>query len=276
MLYEKIYLRDDDPDVFLTAYAPTCNEGMSKRPAVLILPGGAYSFVSFREGEPIAFRFLSAGVAAFVLTYSVGKKAAFPRPLIDVALAMKYIKRHAEEFYVDEKRVFVAGFSAGGHLAAAAGTLWHMDCLKAEGDDPENVMQRPAGMILVYPVISSKPGLIQPDSFYNLLGTSQPSEEELGRYSIEDCVDSRTVPAFLMHTYQDTCVPVANSLVMAEALASNGIPFELHVYPKGGHGLSTADPETSLGNPVCEIPKVAGWIDLAIQWLKETGGAADE
>ena len=119
MLYDKIYLRDDDPDVFLTVYAPTCNEGMSKRPAVLILPGGAYYGVSFREGEPIAFRFLSAGVAAFVLTYSVGEKAAFPKPLIDVALAMKYIKKHAEEFYVDEKRVFVAGFSAGGHLAAA-------------------------------------------------------------------------------------------------------------------------------------------------------------
>ncbi len=277
MLYEKIHLRDDDPDVYLTVYAPTCNEGMAQRPAVVILPGGAYYGVSFREGEPIAFRFMSAGIVAFVLTYSVGEKAAFPRPLIDVSLAMRYIKKHAETYHVDENRVFVAGFSAGGHLAASVGTLWHLDCLKTEGDDPANAPQKPAGMILAYPVISSETALMEPNSFYNLLGTRNPTDEELKRYSIEKCVDSRTVPAFLMHTFEDTCVPVGNSLVMAEALAANGISFEMHIYPYGGHGLSTADPETSLGNPVCEIPKVAGWLDLAIDWLKSIRmGGADE
>ena len=265
MISKVIQLRDDDPDITLTTYVQ--DEGWKKRDAMLVIPGGGYSCVcADREGEPIALAFAARGVNAFVLNYSVGKKSLFPRPLADASLAMAYIKDHAEEFHIDPERVFCVGFSAGGHLAASLGTLWHLDSVDKMTGLPHG-KNRPAGMILCYAVLISGEGAHK-GSFYNILGTTEPTDEQLALYSIEKHIDDNTAPAFLMHTANDPVVPVKNALDVAEALAAKGKQFELHIYPDGPHGVALGDWQTGRGNTAWCDSKVARWVDDAIYWME--------
>ena len=233
MNYQVIHLRDDDPDITLTAYV--ADEKWKTRDAMLVIPGGGYGCVcDDREGEPIALAYLARGVNAFVLKYSVGKKAVFPRPLADASLAMAYIKDHAEEFHIDPDRVFCVGFSAGGHLSASLGTLWHLDSVDEMTGLPHG-KNKPRGMVLCYAVLSAGQ-MAHKGSFYNILGTTEPTDEQLDLYSIEKHIDENTVPAFLMHTAEDQVVPVENALYMAEALSAKKVPFEMHISPCGPRG----------------------------------------
>lgn len=264
MINKKIQLRGDDPEITLTTYVQ--DEPWRKRDAILVIPGGGYSCVcSDREGEPIALAFLARGVNAFVLHYSIGEKAVFPQPLIDASLAMKYIKEHAEEFHINPDRVFCTGFSAGGHLAASLGTFWNLPALKDAGiAEGEN---KPAGMILCYAVLIAGEGAHK-GSFYRILGTDKPTEEELALWSIEKHIDENTVPAFFMHTSNDPVVPVRNALDTASAMAAKGMQFELHIYPDGPHGVALGDWQTARGNKAHDNRQIARWVDDAIYWME--------
>ena len=146
MEIKKIALKNNEPDVFLMAYLPF--SGDSSADAILICPGGGYANVcDGHEGEAIAMAFCARGFRCFVLKYSVGEKAKFPTPLMEASLAIVHIKDHAEKYGVDPERVFVMGFSAGGHLAASLGTLWHKDWLNAHLNIPFG-KNKPKGMIL--------------------------------------------------------------------------------------------------------------------------------
>ena len=236
-----------------------------KRKAILICPGGAYAFCSNREGEPIATAVLAAGYNAFVLDYSVknkdqkGKK--FPGQLIEAALAMKFIKDNAEKFHIDPDYVFVTGYSAGGHLAASLGILYGSDYVTSAIDMPENYA-RPAGMILAYPVISGGE-YAHRGSFDNILHNDRENPAAIAETSLENRVDENTVPTFLWHTREDTTVPVENSLLLATSLAKNNIPFEMHIYPYGGHGISLANRVVSASNPTA-----AQWFGEAVRWME--------
>lgn len=268
MTTEKIFLRPEDEKVTLTTYISNDEPElkMPPRPAMVVFPGGGYHFLSDREAEPIAKVFFAAGYQVFILRYSVEPNAVFPRPLVEASRAIVHIRENAAKYNVDPARVFVVGFSAGGHLAASIGTLWHEDYAKASPDMPEG-LNRPTGMILSYPVISSGP-CAHCGSFYNLLGTKTPTEEQKRAYSLELHVDEHTVPVFIWHTASDTCVPVQNSLLFASALAEHKIPFEMHIFPKGPHGLALANEQTSSGNPGLIYPEVAQWVEEAIDWMK--------
>lgn len=260
MINKVINLRDDDLDITLTTYVQ--DDAHTKRDAILVIPGGGYSHVcADREGEPIAMAFMARGVNAFVLKYSINEKAVFPRPLIDASLAMKHIKEHADEYRINPERVFCTGFSAGGHLAASLGTFWNIPEL---GELRE--VNRPCGMILCYPVISGGKWAHK-GSFYNLLGTNTPTDEEIDRWSIEKHVTDDTVPAFMWHTSNDGAVPVKNSLLLASALAEAGKQFELHVYPDGPHGMAMGDWQTAHGNSAMIDEQVARWVDDAVYWM---------
>lgn len=263
MINKVIQLRDDDPEITLTTYVQ--DEAWKKRDAILVIPGGGYSCVcSDREGEPIALAFLSRGVNAFVLHYSVGKKAVFPRPLIDASLAMKHIKEHAEEYHIDPERVFCTGFSAGGHLAASLGTFWNIPEI-TEAGIPEGI-NKPAGMILCYAVLIGGEGAHK-GSFYNILGKTDPTDEELSRWSIEKHIGEQTVPAFFMHTSNDPVVPVRNALDTASVMAAQHKKFELHIYPDGPHGVALGDWQTGRGNKACDDAKIAEWVENAVYWM---------
>lgn len=238
---------------------------MPPRPAIVVFPGGGYSFCSKREAEPIALQFLAAGFNAFVLDYSLKEDAVDHRPLVDASRAVAYVRTHAAEYNVDPERIFVIGFSAGGHLAASIGTLWHEDYAKAS-PDMEYGMNRPNGMILVYPVITAGP-FAHRGSIANLSGTAEYTEAQTHLYSLEEHVDERTVPAYICHSFMDKGVPVENTLLFISAMAEKGIPFEARVFPRGPHGFSLATAETNQGNPV-DYPEVAQWMDEAIAWTR--------
>ena len=255
---KRVFLRDDDPDICLDVYLA---QDAAPRKALLICPGGGYGgLADFREGTAMAEAFLPHGFQCFVLHYSVGRKRPFPAQLIEASKAIVHIKDNAAEYGIDPEKVFVMGFSAGGHLAACCGTLWKHPAVTEALGVPCGY-NKPRGMLLIYPVIAGHPG-----SFYNLLCKDDPTEEELHAVQLDGKVDGDTVPAFLMHTANDPVVPVTDSLAMAQALRKHKIPFEMHIYPNGPHGIALANERTALGNPYMVNDAVAKWVELSVLW----------
>lgn len=262
MVHEKIYLRENSEESYITTYIlddmPMDSGIYRKKPLVVVIPGGGYEFVSPREGEPIALKFNSMGFNAVVLNYVIN--APYPQSLIDASNAVVYVREHAEEWNVDADKIFVCGFSAGGHLAASISIMSG----KEEAIMREDGMNKVNGMILSYPVISS--GEFAHRGSFNAIGATE--EELLTKTSLELQVDKNTPPAFIWHTFSDTCVPVENSLLMANALKKNDVPFELHIYPDGPHGLSLSN-EITANNDDMNVPHVRNWIDMAGKWIKD-------
>ena len=230
------------------------------RPAVLVIPGGGYGCVcESTEGEPIARKFNELGFHAFVLQYRV-MPYVYPAPQKDALRAIKIIRAHAAEWGIKPDKIAILGFSAGGHLACSAGIVF--DEVKADnGDECDAVSARPDAAILCYPVITGVPGKGHLGSFENLLGKEVPREEYL-KYSWERRVRPDTPPAFLWHTAEDGGVPVENSLEYALALRQQKIPFAVHIFPDGPHGVGLADNRPGLED-------VTIWPELAAAWLKK-------
>ena len=236
------------------------------RPAVVIFPGGGYKYLSVREAEPVAIQFLAAGFATFIMRYSVGENIKVgTTPIPETALAIRYLKENAAEFNVDPDRIFLCGFSAGGHAAASLGVYWNSDLLRKF--DKDTTKFRPTGMILSYPVITGG-DFAHKNSVKTYFNTEEPTQEQIDFFSLELHVTKDTVPTFLWHTATDGTVPVKNSLMFANALLENEIPVELHIYPDGPHGLSLASEETSIQKETLNIPHVQSWLPLAIEWTK--------
>ncbi len=236
-----------------------------KRPAVIVCPGGGYSYKSDREGEPIAMRFLAAGFHAFVLQYSVAP-SRYPCAVLELAAAVKLVRENAESWGVCPQHVYIAGFSAGGHLCATLGTLWDEPLFeKAFGINESEKSWRPDGMILCYPVITM--GEYTHSGSRNCLLGSDASPELIMQLSLETRAGEKTVPTFLWHTYEDSAVPVENSLQFAIALRKAKVPFEMHVYETGGHGLALCDDTTAQGEEHLK-PDNANWMQMAVRWIK--------
>ena len=251
----------------LTAYIldEKCKDASIKRPAVIVCPGGAYMYTSEREAEPVAIQYLAGGCHAFVLRYSCAP-AVFPTALLELAKAVQIVREHADEWHVDEKKIIVSGFSAGGHLAASLSVFWDRDFVR-EALGVSNELVKPNGSILCYPVITSGK-FAHRGSFGNALAEKEHDEDMLELLSLEKQVSSSTPPTFLWHTWADGAVPVENSLFYAQALRENGVPTELHIYPRGGHGISLANEETSTDDAAHIIPECQDWIVKAVDWVK--------
>ena len=239
-----------------------------KTPLVLICPGGGYAMTSNREAEPIALHFNSMGYQAAVLRYSCAP-AVYPTALCEVAQSVKLIREHAEDWNVDAEKIIVMGFSAGGHLAASYGVFWNESWL-TEKMQCDKQLLKPNGLVLCYPVISSKEEIAHQDSIKNLLGESYPEMKE--QVSLEDKVGKHTPKTFLWHTFTDPVVPFWNSFRFAEALGKAGVPMEYHLYPQGGHGLSLANEQTA-NEEGKGVEKVCqSWVPLLRSWMLENFG----
>ncbi len=236
-------------------------------PAMLIVPGGGYFFVSAREAEPIALRYLAAGFACFVLDYAVAP-ARYPEAFIEAGMAMRYIRAEAETLRVEPGRVAVCGFSAGGHLAGCLALLAGSDTLhSALGPGPA---ARPDAAVLCYPVVTSGPRAHR-GSFEALCGED---EALIASLSLENCVGADAAPAFIWHTREDGSVPVQNSLLLAQAYADAGVPFSLHIFEKGPHGLSTADAAVYQLDAIPAVSEgLTRWLDMSAAWLTGRGFA---
>lgn len=263
-----IYAHEDYPEVY----------GERKRPMIVICPGGGYEHVSPREGEAIALQFMTTGAHAAVLRYDVsGQGAEFPQHLLELAASVAYVRKHAAEYCIDPDKILVAGFSAGGHLAASLGCFWKEkwleELMQAETGATMKDYQ-PNGEILAYPVITSGE-FAHRGSFVKNMG----SEAEQGyaglsateleeKLSLENQVTSDFPQTFMWHTFEDGAVPLENSLFFAEALRKSGVNFEYHVFPHGGHGYALATKETAMKEGKEINDQCAQWIDLFKSWMK--------
>ncbi|MCR5217633.1 alpha/beta hydrolase [Treponema sp.] len=237
-----------------------------KRPLVLICPGGAYEMLSTREGEAVALKMNSLGFHAVTLWYSL-KPMEFPASLLDLCEAVKYVRSHAEEWNVDSEKIIVAGFSAGGHLAASLGVYWNNPLIQKYL--PYSAADvKPDGLMLAYPVITSNE-FAHRDSINNVIGCSKEYSQE--DVKLEDHVTPKVPPVFMWHTYEDGCVPVENSLLFAMACKKNNVPLEYHVFRRGGHGLSLATKETTWNNgtnPAGIQKECQVWPELFAEWME--------
>ncbi len=310
MTIQTVDIRNKDSAEYahLDIYSLEASEEMPSsklRPMVIICPGGAYAWTSKREGEPVAMKFLAEGIHAAVLWYSV-KPYAFPTSITEVASSVYYIRTHAEELHVDMNKIFVAGFSAGGHLAASYGCFWNYEFLRDALKLTANKASwlRPDGLILGYPVITSdekthgesienimgeddsilksqavreitemlcrRAGAGKPVIFTlneRLLGPKIDRETFRAALALETQVSEDTPETFIWHTRTDGAVPVENTLRFVNALQAYDINYELHIYPEGGHGLSLANEVTRPNNGE-NVPSVQGWIAEACRWVR--------
>lgn len=294
MLCKRIKLWPERSDVTLTTYLPDDSPVLlagKPRPAVIICPGGAYQFCADSEAEPAALQFVAMGYHAFVLRYStynmimgcppdadapVCEKTLYPAAALDLGKAVLTIRENAEMWGVDTARIAVCGFSAGGHNCAMYATGWHLPELYEKlGCTPEAL--RPAAAILCYGALDFEEMFdYTPDERLEamnrgmnltLLGERLPDKARLRAISPTNRVTENTPPCFLWATAEDQMVPVSGTLRMAMALAEKKVPFELHVFEKGRHALSTASP-LSAGHAADVDPDVSKWVPLAEAWLR--------
>lgn len=216
------------------------HEDNKERPCLLVVPGGGYLAVAPSEGELVALRFYELGYQTFVLSYTINPLVNQPvkmQPLQDISRAVRVIRSRVEEFNIDRNRVFLCGFSAGGHLSASL--CVHYNDVKDIDNSYQKISNRPDAAILSYPVITSGE-YAHKHSFTALLG-SEATEEEKEYMSLEKHVNENTPPCFVWTTATDEMVPVQNSKLYVEACEKKGIIHAFHLFSHGHHGLSLAD-----------------------------------
>jgi len=267
MIHERIFFENENDDVYLDTYVADKIEGYT-RSAILVIPGGGYGNVcSEREGEPIGMAFVPYGYNAFVLHYSVARTKKFPAQLIQVSKAIKHIKDNAGKYGIDPQKVFVVGFSAGGHLAGSIATMWDRTEIY-DAIDMEYGYNKPTGAMLIYPVVVGGKEYSHEGSFNNLLATDTPTQNQLQEVSIDANVSEKSCPAFIMHTVNDNIVNVKNSLDLANAYTQAGVSYEMHIYPDAPHGVALGNEITKCGEPKYDNANIAKWVENAAAWAK--------
>lgn len=242
----------------ITPYLP---EKDATGSAMVICPGGGYGGLADHEGRDYALFLNLHGVTCFVLKYRLGSNGyRHPIMLEDAARALRLVRHRAAEWKIDPHKIGIMGSSAGGHLASTL--LTHFDAGDSTAADPvDRESSRPDIGVLCYPVITMGPNTHE-GSKENLLG-KDPSPELVKLLSNELQVTPQTPPCFLFHTFEDQAVKVENSLDFAAALRRNGVPFDLHIYQKGPHGIGLADKPP--------FAHVHPWANDLLVWLKVQG-----
>lgn len=277
----------------------------ARRPVVVVCPGGGYLRTSDQEAEPVAMRFNTLGYHAVVVRYTCGEKARWPRPMVELAEAIRILRENANEWLIRTDKIAICGFSAGAHLSAMLSCTFDK-AAEAMGVDAETV--RPNAAILGYPVIDlnvsltksevdypylegdvdpehperSVPELFKPavvwagdrymidftvPMYKSVYGTAEPTTEQKNMLSPNYLVSEKTCPTFIWNTFSDELVPAINSIRYANALYEKDIPCEYHMFAAGPHGLSLAD-DTVAVSDAYNCPKVAKWFELCAGWLK--------
>lgn len=257
----------EDSSALLEVFLYETRESAShdRRPCLIICPGGAYVFCGDRDSEPNALAYMGEGYQVCVLRYSIRPTEEDPilgdAPMRDVAASIRLVRQHADEWGIDPNKIILLGVSAGGHAAASATVFWD-----SEEHIPgvDHALGKPNGLILCYPVITGGE-YTHAQSIGNLTGKKGVCPEN-DAYSLEKFVRPDTCPTFIWQPVSDATVPVDNSILFAEALRKNGVPFDLHLYSHGWHGVGLATAEVG-----SHFPHVNSWFPLSVQWLKLIG-----
>lgn len=267
-----------------------------KYPTIVICPGGAFEWTSYREDEPIALKFLGDGFNVVVVHYATEGLSAyhvdneddlpkdpvtiFPESVVEVAKAIAFLRENANNYPVDEDNITVMGFSAGGTVAAQLGVFWNKKWL-SEKTEKENNLLKPNQLMLGYAALDLRMKSTRPlplsmqkhkSNFefdavkYAVTGKLNPSNEEIDKISPLKNVSSDVPPTFLWHTQEDPLVPVLNSIEFAAELEKNNVPVELHIFTHGKHGLGLGDYRTGIKKNQTSA-QVYKWVDLFEEWL---------
>lgn len=246
-------------DATLEGYILDCELSLgqeTERPAIVICPGGGYLYCSPREGEPVALAYAAKGIHAFILRYSTGRAAAGFTPLEEIDWAIGYIRENAKEWHIDQKKILTCGFSAGGHLALAAGVLGK---------------NRPDGMVLSYPA-TSMPNIPGADMMLKLLmGKNQVTDEDAEKLELISKVDKNSPPVFLVATAEDMLTSFG-ALPLAKRYSDLRLGYELHIFQHGPHGYSLANEVSADGSSQVLNSSYAKWHDMSVAWINKVFG----
>lgn len=246
-------------DTALEGYLLDCELKLgqeTKRPAIVICPGGGYVYCSPREAEPVALRYAAAGYHAFILRYSTGKNCVDMAPMRQVDWVIGHLREYAEEWNIDPEKILTCGFSTGGHLAFWAGV---------------QAKNRPNGMILGYPAVST-PNIPGADLMLKLLmGRDDVTDEDAAQFDLLRYVDKSAPPVFLVATAEDMLTNYG-ALQVANRYAKLGLGYELHIFQHGPHGYSLADVTSADGSSQVLNDAYAVWPELSVAWMKKVYG----
>ncbi len=268
MLHQTINYTQDGR-VNLKTYIPDVLEHgfqLKKRPAIIIMPGGAWGMLSDSEGEPVALTFMKEGFCAFVLNYSIGDYSVYPNPLDEISWAIWEVRKNADSWGIDSEAIVVMGFSAGAGVAAFGATQWNTPGLCERLDIPEGG-NRPNAAVLAYGAASSTDIVADPEQYRpDFLG--KIAKDLTPELDVVNYVGKHTPPLFIWHTRYDKYVPSDHPLRMALAMDALDLPYEVHVFQKGSHGISVS-------NDLAMYQAEAGirskntdmWVELCKNWI---------
>lgn len=247
------------PEATLDGYILDCDLALgqyTERPAIVVCPGGGYVYCSKAEGEPVALSYAARGFHTFVLRYSTGFDAADFAPLVEVSWVIGYIRENAEKWHVDPEKIVTCGFSAGGHLAFAAGLMG------------EN---RPNAMILGYPAASA-PNYPGADFMLKFLtGKQQVSDADAARFDLVAQITKDAPPVFIVATAEDILTGMG-ALPIAQRYCALDLGYELHIFQHGPHGYSLANETSADGSSRVMNDAFAQWQGLSVAWLHKIFG----
>lgn len=224
-------------------------------PAIIICPGGGYRYLTPHEGEPVAAAFFAKGYNAFVCYYPICDDAVYPAPQLAAFEALAYVRGNAGELNVIHNNIAIAGFSAGGHVAACTGVLYRKGVITDRlGVSPEQI--RPDAMVLIYPCIG-----------VDIKGYNE-GKNKSNVLRCDELVDGSTPPAFLVTSFGDKFVCCNQSLNMARALSDNNVPFELHCFEPGDHGFLNNN-NRILDESTTRYIGFDSWFLLCVEWLRD-------
>jgi acetyl esterase/lipase len=247
-------------------------QGLQKRPAIIVLPGGAYAFLSGAEAEPVALTFLKEGFNTFVLNYSIGDFSVFPNPLDDISRAIWEVRRNSDEWDINPDAVVVMGFSAGAGIAAMAATQWNTPGLAERLGIPEGG-NKPNAAVLGYGASLQSKTIIDDPTVYKPEILGKIAKDNTPELDIINYVSAHTPPLFIWHTRNDKFVPVINPLLTAEAMTKHNLPYELHIFQGGRHGMSVSNNLSSYKDEdSSHNPNVGMWVPLCTNWLYDIFG----
>ena len=252
-------------DVFLRCYVTQIMDCNEQKPALIIVPGGGYQFVSEREADPIAFSFLLKNYNCFILYYSVNpnpiNEPLYPQPHLELIATMDYIKKHCKQYQIVENQIFMIGFSAGAHLVGSFSYLYKNKELIESLKIADYSSLRPTAICLSYPVIT----MGKSTHYGSKQVLTNDDKKLIDLLSIENHITNDYPPTFLWTTQDDAIVPYENTLMMHNALEKANIKNEMYIYPHGPHGLSIA---TKLVCPE-EYKDIEGWVDKCDSFFKK-------
>lgn len=265
-----------------------------KRPAIIVAPGGAYAIHATKESEPVAFQFLQMGYQVIVLKYSVGsdrahpekgilKDAIYPIQVVEMFETLHIVKQHADEWNIDPQRIYMMGFSAGGHVCASCGVRWNdPEIIKRLSFIPNQDELQVKGIVLGYPFLVPNteeflsmhklPGVEQTQSIMNyvLYQTDVPSQEQIERVNLINHITSEAVPMFIWHSIDDPVVDSTNSTKFVTKLLENGVDVEYHLFGHGEHGKALENRLTHMNDNEIDY-HLNIWVNLADNWMIRMG-----